>query len=71
MWSVEGNNNDRIDLFSTTWKEVRDPRNGYVFMHTEEMHGGGGAIQQAGFGLLPLMLVGVAAAGLYYYGTRQ
>lgn len=36
MVSAEGNAGDRIDYFSTPWAKVRDPKNGYAFIHTEE-----------------------------------
>lgn len=68
MWTVEGNNKDRIDLFHTSWPYVRDPQNKFSFIHTEEMGGPGAEIvSSAGFGIIPILLILGAGFGIYRY----
>lgn len=64
MVTVEGNNEDRIDVFQYRWEDVKNPSNGFAFIHTEAMQDGAAteAIQQAGFdAMLMLGIVGAAA----------
>lgn len=70
--TVEGNHSDRIDSFSYTSAQIRDPRTDWVFIHTESIgntpliEAGGVGGGSGGSSLLAVGAIAAMAAGGYY-----
>lgn len=71
MYSAEGNRGDRIDVFQNELAAVKNPKNGYEFIHTELMPGGQDEASSTVVASPPLWVGLIAAGGLGYYLYEQ
>lgn len=68
MITVEGNNEDRIDIFKYKWDDVRNAKNGFSFIHTEEMMIGSVSFQEAG--ISPFLILPAIGGVIYIINQK-